>query len=365
MEPLPRLQIDWITASTTAQAAVLHNRKLYETGEICSIDRHGEVKTLRQQFVPVEGSHDTQIIVRADPGNVLWISGNPCKYFQGHNLFGSDDAFGLWLSAGVSARESLGLFPGVQTWEAFDFSAPRFTRIDITRSYRFGSDALAREWIRDVAASGRSRHGGALRREGTVYFGQHSRRWSMKVYSKFDEIAARGRMHRLSLNITDPDRVKLADWCEGVVRFELCLRGMEIHSDPLTTQWMYDRLRAQELHPVWQMYYETIEFNRNSQGATMDIVDAQLPAHLAGYLARWRLGEDFRLTTKKPTFYRVRAQLKAATGIDIASSPPTKPDAGAPQERVSPQLDPAGWDPEPIEGLMFKPDTETTRLYGF
>jgi len=87
--------------------------------------------------------------------------------------------------------------------------------------------------------------------------------------------------------------------------------------------------------------------------------EAKLSAVQAGYLARWRLGEDLRGKLAKPTFYRVRSGLLAAVGVDIASPPPVRhsPAAGA-ASGASAVLDPAGWDPEPLAAYVYEPDAD-------
>jgi len=37
-----------------------------------------------------------------------------------------------------------------------------------------------------------------------------------------------------------------------------------------------------------------------------------------GYLARWMLGEDLRVALERATFFRIRRQIEAGAGMDIA-----------------------------------------------
>jgi hypothetical protein len=91
----------------------------------------------------------------------------------------------------------------------------------------------------------------------------------------------------------------------------------------------------------------------------VDMVTQALPAHLLGYLARWKAGEDLRQALTKETYYRVRRQLLAQAGVDIASPPLAQAsivhDVG---------LDSNRWDPEPIDELLFEPGDELQRSYG-
>lgn len=87
--------------------------------------------------------------------------------------------------------------------------------------------------------------------------------------------------------------------------------------------------------------------------------ESKLTPAQAGYLARWRFGEDLRRKLSKAGFYKQRAAILAAVGVDIASAPPPREkSAPAGSQRVSAVLDPAGWDPEPIQALMYEPDPD-------
>jgi hypothetical protein len=323
---------------------------MFQTGQLLEVSPDGEIVKRRGLPVQHRGSYDTTLQVASRDGEQLYLSGNAGKFFQGHNVFGSVDAWGLWLAAGIHVGQvHKRMFPSA--FGAQLFSPPRFTRVDLTRSYRFPSPAQAREWLRDVAASARSRHGGALAKGGTVYFGKHSTRWSFKVYEKGDELQVKGKGHGLSAQLSEHDRKLLTDWAGGVVRFELTLRSPELVK--LGQQW--------DPGTVWHEYYERLTWNRNVDvSEELDMVDkAKLTLPQAGYLARWRLGEDLRLIVSKPTFYRTRRALLAAVGVDIASAPPPREKAApAPSERVSAVLDPAGWDPEPIKALLYEPDPD-------
>jgi hypothetical protein len=205
--------------------------------------------------------------------------------------------------------------------------------------------------LREIAATARTRHGSAgLGKDGSVTFGKGSRRWSMTCYPKFDEIQASGRGHGLSRALDNYAVERLTEWAEGVVRFELRLRSLELEqvgriTDPLAT---------------WSQYFSRIQFNRNNAAVLeVDMVTEALPQHLLGYLARWKGGEDLRARLPKNTFYRVRRELLKGAGVDIASPP--QPD---PTIVHNVGLESARWDPEPIKEYLFEPGDELQRSYG-
>lgn len=346
------MMVDWVSGFVEARAAL--PRPLYDTGQILRVKPGGEFERIGTDRVQVEGSHDSRVIVKAPQPGQLYLSGNPAKFLQGHNLFGSADAVGLFLSVGLKVREAVGLFPSAGTWHSLDFAGPDLTRLDLTRSYRFPSDDHARAWLRDVAPMARSRHGGAIMRGGTVYFGQSSERWAFKVYLKSDELRAQGKLHRLAVSPFSKQRRQLEEWAAGVVRFELTLRSKELVKlgdlgdlDPLT---------------VWQTYFDRITWNRNAEASAMaDIVESDLSPRLRGVLALWRQGDDLRRVYSRPSFYRYRRELLEAIGVDIAAPAPKAEPGTAPG--VASGLDPKGWDPEPIKGLTFEPDPQLKLAY--
>ena len=59
-------------------------------GLVQFIHPNGVIEKSVDRRLWLEGSHDSRISVRGWPG-YLEISGNPTKFLQGHNLFGSGD----------------------------------------------------------------------------------------------------------------------------------------------------------------------------------------------------------------------------------------------------------------------------------
>lgn len=357
------MQIDWLSAFTVTPPELWPG---YESGRTLKLSPHGEILENRLTASQIEHEDENEAsssknfrVWTPSPGS-LYLSGNPVKLLQGHNLFGSMDLLGLYMEAGFFVRSHAGLFPGPSTWEACQFGKPRYTRIDITRSYRFSSDSEALDYIRHVVGSAKSKHGQAkLYGSGTAYFGQNSRRWSMKVYAKKQEmlVGIRGAARNLR-GFLFPD--ELLDWATGVVRFELTLRSPEIKKFTDSPAKL-DINSSEALHALWHAYYENIQFNEN-QAMTQrpDLVESSLDRYLQGTVALWRQGSDLRNLLPKNTYYRHRREILKACGIDI-SVPPASEVA---QETVRTALDPAGWDPEPIASHLVEPRQDLKAQYG-
>lgn len=352
------MQIDWISAITTTPPTLWPG---YTSGSSLLVGPDGELlsqKSAPHQVLDDEPSSSKNFRVWTPDQGSLYLSGNPAKLLQGHNLWGSMDAYGYFLEAGQFIRRCVGLFPGHQTWESCQFTRPRFTRIDITRSYRFGSEAEALDYVRYVAGTAKTRHGAAkLYESGTAYFGQHSKRWTLKIYAKRQELE-HTRPNRAKRFLGVPDlSPELYDWASGVVRFELTLRSLQLASHPSVD--LFDPL---QLESLWFHYFDTVQFNENSTMATRtDATKLDLPPRLFGVVALWNLGNDMRSLYPRKTFYRYRTEILSKTGIDISVPPTDLPPPTAP--RVA--LDPAGWDPAPIAGGIVEPDPQLKLIYPF
>ncbi len=353
------MQVDW-TSGIIAAPPELSPR--YSTGAYLKIDPDGQVVCEQSSFLRVvddDPSHSRSFTVKClTPGSLL-LSGNPVKLFQGHNLFGSCDAPGLFFAAGQWVREQVGLFPGTSTWRACKFQGPRFTRLDLTRSYRFADPRDVSPWIRQVAASARSRHGAPkLYGDGTAAFGEGSRRWMFRIYDKHQELqyhANRKGKHRVCL---PPE---LVDWSAGVVRFELELHAKELDAIPEQVALLSGAGAESAALAIWQSYYDRITFNENAAMIQPSILEASLPGHLALKLAAWRGGADLRQVLSVSGFYKVRRQLLDQVGVDVAS-PPLAGSLGVPVGGSG--LAPLGWAPAPLAAPYNAPHPDLAKQYG-
>ena len=348
------MQIDWLSGFVETPPQFYPG---YDTGRTLIILPGGEVKSEKSMGLNVatpddheDHSFSRNYRVHSVSRGSLYLSGNPIKLLQDHNLWGSTDTLGCFLTAGQYVRQHAGLFPGPSTWVGCEFTGPRYTRIDITRSYRFPNEDDASAFIRHVVGTARSRHGSPkLFGSETAYFGQKSRRWTMKIYRKYPEFIKHFQQ-RNGLFSPKYNR-QLLEWTEGIVRFELTLRSPE-----LNTNYRHLNFNNPEtLTHVWNEKFNTIQFNENAIMATQThIAEKQLSPLLKGVLALWRSGEDVRSIYPTPTFYRHRRSLLDNLGVDINTAPQSL--SNATTQNI--QLSDAGWDPEPLEGQLKEPDQQ-------
>lgn len=172
---------------------------------------------------PCGGSFSAQIEVRSEDRGRLWISRNPSKFLQGHNLFGSNDfrtLSTLFIKAVRRALEARICATDEASWRADRFEV---LRIDVAESFRLPQAADVDAWIRAASHVVREKHQSISAYGGdTIYVGQRSRRVSLKAYNKAQELLG----HPLPKSIDKRDR--LTDFAKGLLRVEVRLLPQEL-----------------------------------------------------------------------------------------------------------------------------------------
>ena len=187
--------IDWVTAKITCT----HNPEVLSSGRSIRTKIIDGVERLEYEIcnrLVVEGSHDSNITIRSHTDSTIEISGNPAKFLQGHNIFGTNDL--KYLVAKLFDRlcmiDELELKPTSEEYDNIQDGHYRLSRVDVNEHFYFPSAMLARSWLR---AAGRSANmmfrGAGLFKEGTLYFTPESRRFVPKIYYKFDEINSKDK----------------------------------------------------------------------------------------------------------------------------------------------------------------------------
>lgn len=285
--------IDWVSFTAPCE---LHEP--IHAGRVARFDENGELTWSLNERLSVEGSGSSAIQIRSVTAESYEFSGNLTKFFQGHNVFGTDDLQGL-----------------VQAWDNFAVSRgfpmimgdPRLSRVDVNQSFKLPSQAEVLEWLRWVAQSAylANRGRGSMEKEGTVYWGKHSRRSSLKAYAKQLELVATKKakegdaLYRVS---------------DGLLRVEGTYRGMELerYNVRYLSQWRppFSTLISMSL-------LERLNIPENAPGESLLDV---LPRHLQAPYAQWLHGRDPRKVYPRPTAYRHRKAL-LEHGIDIFIPP--------------------------------------------
>lgn len=300
--------IDWLTIRVLSAYEV-------RAGYVESITAEGRTEWRAPKRLPVEGSHSSTITLRQTamfPN--LEISGNPSKFLQGHNLFGSDDLPGI-VSAFVRAVYArIGYEASELELLAIDKGNVVITRIDVNRNSDFGTSARALAAVRALSECSHLAHRGrgSLTHEGTCIWGKGSRRWNLKVYAKRQEL----RKHAIPFTV--PMVTQLMDFAEGIVRQEVTIRSMELKRRQLdfVRNWPILGVSARGIFD--ELFGQlTISEATMKEPAKLDAI----PPRLRSVYQLWVDGHDLRTLFPRPTFYRHRKALLAC-GVDIAVKRP-------------------------------------------
>jgi II/X family phage/plasmid replication protein len=299
--------IDWVTC----QLPLLHEP--LDSGAVFKVDQSGEVEWHTRCRVQVEGSHSSSIQVRSIGSNGagqatgLSFSGNPSKFLQGHNIFGSDDLVSLMYDAFRKLLRVLHISPQLSDLRAVKQGAYPVSTVDINQSFELPTRQDVLAWIRAAEYKSKTRHGRPSMKGSTLYWGKSSQRWALKTYSKGEEIQA--PKHRLPVALSE---TPLAQWADNKLRIELRLKKKMLSELNVTQANELTILRARDLFNDFVRKLEMSE-----QVALTSERQLDLPQRLRSTYILWRNGEDLRYTLPKPTYYRHRKEL-LGHGIDIA-----------------------------------------------
>jgi II/X family phage/plasmid replication protein len=326
--------IDWISAVIPcAHVAPIRD------GCFQKVDGTGEVVWSSDRRLSIKGSFESAITIRS----ALWegdcthieLSGNLVKFFQGHNLWGTDDAPGLvfeflrWLSENYGLLAAPLVSPTVDDIAAWKLGNYRFTRIDITDSYTLDSRADVLAWLRAADGHARIKNGGrGLLKGSTLYFDQSSRRRTLKLYSKGQEIEEQPA-HQPALAHLPHARA----WADNILRAELTLRSMELKRWGLhmAHAWMgHDDVPFDPLH-LLRDRLGTLTMT-TTRTLSDEVLDTLTTSQRTAYLA-WVAGNDLRSILSNGAFYNLRNKL-LPHGIDVSICQPKEASNVVPLVRV-------------------------------
>lgn len=301
--------IDWVDFTAPLVHEVGPGSPFY-AGEVLALTTAGELDWGVYKRMEMEGSHSTKIQIRSafmeDGRQAVRVSGNLVKWFQGHNIFGTNNLQGLVLEALSKIMLLGGITPSeleLSMWKAGDID---LLRVDVTDSVCFGSRERVLNALRSLDATAHLKFRGRGQYNGhSLLFGKGSRHWSLTLYSKGAEL----QKHKLPLSLAETSLPQIAD---GLLRTEFRMLSMHLKRLGLDTLASWGDNTASEVH---QSHLEKLEI---SQTTMLDAEKLQgLPPRLHAAYQLWKDGHDLRAMFPRPTFYRYRSQL-LAHGIDIS-----------------------------------------------
>jgi II/X family phage/plasmid replication protein len=303
--------IDWVSAVVPLVGAEgLHN------GCVIALDSDGNEEWTAVRRLDFEGSHSARVQLRGRLDGTLEFSGNPAKLLQGHNLFGSASLVPLMARALEHITDRLGLIPSAEDLADWRAGAYPLTRVDIAGMIRQDSDKTVRKVLDLLGQHAKTKYQSAVVRSGTVYIGQKSRRVTLKLYSKGEEITSGKKGHGLASTLAPESRKKLLNYGCGMLRSELTLRGMELRERGLERASRWSQAVAMGL-----LRERMNQLELNDTAVLADDLVEGLPGKLVAVYEAWKAGRDIQKLYSRPTFYRYRAAL-LPYGIDIARVQP-------------------------------------------
>lgn len=297
--------IDWLRLRLPVSVA-----GLLPVGTVLWLDSDGSVERQKPLSVKVRGSYERTIIAFACPvTGFLVIDGNPAKFLQGHNVFGSDDVELLARAMVRCVLDSVDIPLFADERERLLSCDIEIFRVDGTESYDVGSRANAEASVRGLSQNATLVHRGrGLMAEGTVYFGKHSRVWSIKAYSKGAELrSATGKLPKELPFFDDVQR-----FADPLLRVEVVLRRPELEKRGLG---MLSDWRGLDVAALFSEYRSKLTVSDNTSLSAVNIDG--LPPRLRVVYDSWQRGTDLRAVLPRMTFYRYRKALMAF-GVDIA-----------------------------------------------
>lgn len=330
------MMVDWLSVELPDPVGLPIN-----DGHVCRLGPDGSLSWSTACRRSLEGSWSSNMTFRAvsadyagsGDNRALWelqaasgagpmasgleVSGNPAKFLNGHNLFGSDDP--LVLLRGVVERAAPVLWPGLNPLPDFDFASATVSRIDLTGAWLLDRAEDVVPFLRAmeerVWCPYRGR--GVMNDVGTLYYGftkkgKRAKDWQLKLYSKGLDITA----HPLPAAAYGVEG--LLDEVNRTIRVELTLRTAELKRLGLSRVGDWTPAKVGE---IWRCYVDKLNFG---DGFKLDRAVEDLasnpdlkPRHLTA-IAAWKAGHDMRsLYRAKATLYRVRNEIMELTGIDV------------------------------------------------
>ena len=301
--------IDWVDFI----APLVHETGIgspFYAGEVLSVQPSGDLDWGIYKRMEMEGSHSSKIQIRSasmdDGRQAVRVSGNLVKWFQGHNIFGTDNINGLCMEALARVCQIAKIQPTaaeIAVWEASDID---LLRVDVTQSNDFGTQVRVMNALRSLDSTANLKFRGRGQYNGhSLLFGKGSRHWSLTLYSKAAEI----QKHKLPLSLRE---TSLTSHAEGLLRIELRLLSMHLKRLKL------DKLSAWGDNTSNEVHRNHLSQLSISETTMIDPtgLDSLAPS-LRGAYQLWKDGHDLRAIFPRNTFYRHRTQL-LKLGIDIS-----------------------------------------------
>ncbi len=308
--------IDWVTAVLPCRHVKLDSDRVFK------VSPAGEIHWETACRISVAGSYESSISVKSvgvddrEEGTIshILLSGNPSKFLQGHNIFGSDDLLSLVADTYLEVMKILNINVNPIDYKFVKEGEYPLKMVDINYSYELPVRADVLSVIRSLEFKSKTRHGRPSMKGGTLYWGKSSARWALKAYSKGEEIEAKNHQLPAELKST-----KLAEWADNKLRLELRLKSKEMQEIGILKA---SDLTSDTAQKLFNEYVRRI--NMTEQIALSDDKELEIPRKLKSTYILWKNGDDLRSVLPKATYYRHRKDM-LGYGINIDLRQDTSP----------------------------------------
>ncbi len=248
-----------------------------------------------------------------EKGTKLMIEASIPKFLTGQNIVGLEELFEPCKQLIFAVLEQMRIKPTEVERRKINRGKFEMTRVD----YALHCDCGTPERAVAVMAAVRSlmyakaKDFSAYGIE-TVYAGQHSNRWTFRIYRKDLEIKKRGR--GMPANVYDRDH--LLDKVQNCARMELVLRAPELKRLGLNDPLAWNVEAARQRMQVW--------INRlSTAGGVVPHIEhlSDLTSVQQMKLLLWLGGNRTAFTNSPTTFAATRKTILAKTGIEIRGEP--------------------------------------------
>jgi II/X family phage/plasmid replication protein len=281
----------------------------------------------------MEGSWSSKVAIRSHGAGFLEISGNLVKYFQGHNLWGTDDLRLLVYRFMGIVCQQFGVEPVQSDQDQWLYGVYPITRVDINYMLSFRDRAEVRTVLRALESVGVPYRGKASNVGGTLYwgksdFGKKAKAWLIKMYCKADEL----EMKEIPRNAEDQAAMKddqrafagklpkhiqgreeMCQWVDNKLRVELTLRRPELLKMGIENA---TALTPEFVKEIFFAYVGRLNIG-DTVAYTVDDIE-RLPRALRATFNLWKMGFDLRQQLSKPTYFRHKKIIFDRLGIDIS-----------------------------------------------
>lgn len=331
-------------------------------GRLLELDMEGNPKWEFEKGMHVEGSHTAKVLVKTiqDQNSRLFvgcsqrlhISGNPLKYFQGHNVWGTADLKSLVYDITKEVMMLLGhncLLANKVLHS--DMSDVLLRRVDATAMYELPSLTDVRSWLLSAIQHASGKNQKTTSKGTTLYLGQFSKKFTFMAYGKYDELQQ--PKHKLPDTFTDEQKEYINKWAYNKIRFECKFRYPYLRDTLLAdaSKWFIDTPSI--------LFYNVIK-NKLILSGDFDMCPEQiceLPKKYQRIYHQWYGGSSIVESYSQATAYRYRKFFINQFGIDIFKQRPNPQSNVVPLIRVL-EAKPASIPDEAYSmGLVYRPNS--------